>query len=225
MLPDDVRVATRGNLLCVQGTPRDVRMQECLDCHRLEIDYSRFERLLELPGLSESAEIAVSYRDGMLLIRIQNRRHRGDEPQTSWRPAIGRNHRSLLPVLPLKNTVLFPYLFLPLSAGRPITLAAAEAAIAGEDKTFVAVAQRDAQADAPAAGDLYTVGTRAVIKKMARTPAGLELLVQGAEQVAALVAIEQTKPYLNARVRPAARSRTTRDRRSRPSRHGAVLDP
>jgi HSP20 family molecular chaperone IbpA len=68
---DDVRLAMRGNMLWVQGTRRDVRVQECLDCHRLEIDYSRFERLLELPGLSESAEIDVSCRDGMMLIRIQ----------------------------------------------------------------------------------------------------------------------------------------------------------
>jgi HSP20 family molecular chaperone IbpA len=68
---EDVRLATRGNMLWVEGTRRDVRMQECLDCHRLEIDYSRFERLLELPGLSESAEIGVSCRDGMMLIRIQ----------------------------------------------------------------------------------------------------------------------------------------------------------
>ena len=48
-----------------------------------------------------------------------------------------------LPVLPMKNTVLFPYLFLPLSAGRPISLAAAEAALISEDKTFVVVAQRE----------------------------------------------------------------------------------
>jgi HSP20 family protein len=74
--PDDVQVATRGNMLWVQGTRRDARVQECLDCHRLEIEYSRFERLLELPGLSESAEFGVSYRDGMLLIRIQTESHR-----------------------------------------------------------------------------------------------------------------------------------------------------
>jgi ATP-dependent Lon protease len=106
-----------------------------------------------------------------------------------------------LPVLPLKNTVLFPYLFLPLSAGRPASLAAAEAALVGEDKTFVALAQRDPQAEAPAEDELYTIGTRAVIKKMARSAAGLELLVQGVERVA-LVRIEQTEPYLRARIRP-----------------------
>jgi HSP20 family protein len=74
--PDDVRVATRGNVLCVQGTRRDARLNECIDCHRLEIEYSRFERMLELPGLRESAGVDASYRDGMLLIRIQTEERR-----------------------------------------------------------------------------------------------------------------------------------------------------
>ncbi len=105
-----------------------------------------------------------------------------------------------LPVLPLKGTVLFPNLFLPLSAGRPASLAAIEAAIASEDKMFLAVAQRN-EAEAPTADDLYTIGTRAVIKKLARSPSGLELLVQGVDRVT-LVRLEQAEPYLRARVRP-----------------------
>ena len=48
-----------------------------------------------------------------------------------------------LPVLPLKNTVLFPYLFVPLSAGRPGSVAAVEAALASEDKGIVLLTQRD----------------------------------------------------------------------------------
>ena len=47
------------------------------------------------------------------------------------------------PYLPMKNTVLFPYLFLPLSVGRPATVAAVEAALATEEKTLLVVAQRD----------------------------------------------------------------------------------
>ena len=74
--PEDVRVATRGDRLWVQGTRRDARLQGCVGCHRLEIEYSRFERLLELPGLSGSSEVAVSYRDGMLSIRIQTEERR-----------------------------------------------------------------------------------------------------------------------------------------------------
>ena len=105
-----------------------------------------------------------------------------------------------LPVLPLKNTVLFPHLFLPLSFGRPVSLAAAEAILATEDKTFVAVALKNPQTELPTADDLYTVGTKAVIKKMARSPAGIELLVQGLERVT-LVRLEQTEPYPRAKVR------------------------
>jgi HSP20 family protein len=74
--PGDVHLATRGDMLLVQGTRRDPRVRECVHCHRLEIEYSRFERQLELPGLAESAEIGVTYQDGMLLIRIQTESHR-----------------------------------------------------------------------------------------------------------------------------------------------------
>src|SRR6185503_11606965 len=88
-----------------------------------------------------------------------------------------------LPVLPLRNTVLFPGLFLPLSVGRPGSVAAVEAVLAGEDKTFVVVAQRDAANEAPGADDLYPIGVRAVIRKMARADAGVEMLVQGIERV------------------------------------------
>jgi ATP-dependent Lon protease len=107
----------------------------------------------------------------------------------------------VLPVLPLKNTVLFPYLFMPLSAGRPSSVAAVEAALAGEEKTLVLVAQRNAQDEQPTEEGLYTVGTRAVIKKMARSEAGVEMLVQGIERVS-ILKIEQTEPYFKARVRP-----------------------
>ena len=97
-----------------------------------------------------------------------------------------------------------------------MSLAAVEAALAGEDKTFVAVAQRNPQAEQPAADDLYTVGTRAVVKKMARSGAGIELLVQGARAGRAGPASSRPSPIS----RPgSARCRcpTTRGPRSRPS--------
>jgi ATP-dependent Lon protease len=106
-----------------------------------------------------------------------------------------------LPVLALKNTVLFPGLFAPLSAGRPVSVAAVEAALATEEKAIVLLAQRDASVEKPGEADLYAVGTRGVIKKVNRSDKGVELLVQGVERVA-LVRLEQTEPYLKARVRP-----------------------
>lgn len=108
---------------------------------------------------------------------------------------------AVLPVLPLKNTVLFPYLFMPLAVGRPQSLAAVEQVLTTEDKTFVVVAQKDTAADEPGFADLYTVGTRAVVKKMARGEGGIELIVQGVERVT-LLKEEQAQPFLKARVRP-----------------------
>jgi ATP-dependent Lon protease len=108
-----------------------------------------------------------------------------------------------LPVLPLKNTILFPYLFLPLTVGRPTSRAAVEAALASEDKSFVVVTQRNAEVEQPGFDDLHSVGTGAVIKKMARTDESLEILVQGVERVT-LLKLEQNEPYLKARVRSLA---------------------
>jgi ATP-dependent Lon protease len=106
-----------------------------------------------------------------------------------------------LPVLTLKNSVLFPQLFMPMSVGRPSSMAAVEAVLGTEDKMFLAIALKNASADPPSGDDIYGVGTRAVIKKMARSGAGIELLVQGLERVA-VVGIEQTEPYLKAVFRP-----------------------
>ncbi len=107
-----------------------------------------------------------------------------------------------LPALPLKTSVLFPHLFMPLSVGRPVSMAAVEAVLATEEKTFLAIALRNPQVDVPTtAEDLHTIGTRAVIKKMARSGAGIELLVQGVERVS-IVKVEQFQPYLRVRVQP-----------------------
>jgi HSP20 family protein len=68
--PEDVRLVPRASALLVQGTRRDECPCQGRDCHRLEIAYSRFERLLELPGISEAVAITATYRDGMLTVRI-----------------------------------------------------------------------------------------------------------------------------------------------------------
>jgi ATP-dependent Lon protease len=110
-------------------------------------------------------------------------------PETTWS----------LPVLPLKATVLLPATFMPLSVGRPGSRAAVEAALATEDKTLVLVAQRDPNNEQPGLADLYGVGTRAVIKKMARGENIIEMIVQGLDRVQ-VQTLEQTEPYLKAHV-------------------------
>jgi len=109
-----------------------------------------------------------------------------------------------LPVLPLKNAVLFPYLLMPLSAGRAGSVAAVEAALATESKEVLVFTQRDGGVDSPLQDDLYPIGTKAVIRKMSRSGEGhLELLVLGMERVA-LVKLDTSEPFLKARVTPLA---------------------
>src|SRR2546421_4996887 len=106
-----------------------------------------------------------------------------------------------LPLLPLKNSVLLPSVLLPLSVGRPISVAAIEAALAREDKDLVVATQRDASVESPGAHDFFNIGTKVVVKRMARRPDGMiELMVQGVER-AVIIKIDQTAPYFQARVR------------------------
>ncbi len=107
-----------------------------------------------------------------------------------------------LPLLPLKNSVLFPYLFMPLAVGRASSLAAAEAALATEGKEIVVVAQRDSNKDVPeTAEDLFTIGTKAVIKKMARpNERQMDLIVLGVERVV-ILKLDPAESYMRARVR------------------------
>ncbi|HLH01920.1 MAG TPA: endopeptidase La [Bryobacteraceae bacterium] len=111
------------------------------------------------------------------------------------------NEYQILPALPLKNTILFPGLLLPLSVGRESSLKAVEAALNTEEKEIVLIAQRDAQVEAPGQDDLYTIGTKAVIRKSSRPQAGaMEILVLGVERVV-VAKLEATEPYLRAKYR------------------------
>jgi ATP-dependent Lon protease len=107
-----------------------------------------------------------------------------------------------LPVLPLKSAVLFPYLLMPLSAGRPASIAAVEAALATESKEILVFAQRDPDLDVPTQADMYAIGTRAVIRKMNRSGEGhLELMVLGMERVT-LLKLDSSEPFLKGRATP-----------------------
>ncbi len=106
----------------------------------------------------------------------------------------------VLPVLAIKNTVLYPYLLMPLAVGRPMSQAAVEAAVDSEDKALMVVAQRDPAVEEPALADVYRVGTEAVIKRLERADGGIQLVVQGIRRLE-ILEMEQEKPFLRARVR------------------------
>ncbi|MEO5956781.1 MAG: LON peptidase substrate-binding domain-containing protein, partial [Nitrospiraceae bacterium] len=109
------------------------------------------------------------------------------------------NHETLtvqLPVLPIKRTVLFPGIMMPLTVGRERSMAAVEAAMKTEEKTILVVAQRDPLTEEPGREDLYTIGTKAIVKQIGRSENGtIHALVQGLERVA-LIKVEQTTPFL-----------------------------
>lgn len=114
----------------------------------------------------------------------------------------GSENLQTLPVLPVKNTVLFPYLLLPITVGRPPSVASIDAALSTEEKEIVVVAQRNAAVERPRQEDLYTIGTKAVVKKMARPQEGaVEVVLLGVERVV-IIRLDQEDTYLKARVRP-----------------------
>lgn len=88
------------------------------------------------------------------------------------------------PIISLKNTVVFPYMVLPLSVGRTRSLAAAEAATNTEEKLVVLVTQKEVATEEPGQNDLYNIGTLAVIKRSIRmNESNLQLIVQGIGRV------------------------------------------
>ena len=84
-----------------------------------------------------------------------------------------------IPVLPLRDVVIFPYVVIPLLVGRAASLAAIEAAIA-EDKIILLVAQKDGEKQDPAAPDLHRTGVVARVLQVTRMPTGTtKVLVEG----------------------------------------------
>ena len=89
-----------------------------------------------------------------------------------------------LPVLPLRDVVVFPHMVIPLFVGRDKSMPALERAMEA-DKRILLVAQKSAETDDPAAADLYTVGTLAQVLQLLKLPDGtIKVLVEGLARVA-----------------------------------------
>jgi ATP-dependent Lon protease len=104
-----------------------------------------------------------------------------------------------LPVLPLRETVVYPETMSPLAIGQERSIRLVDEAVAGS-RTVALVASRDEDIEAPGPGDLYEVGTAAVIHRMLRVPDGtLRILVQGTRRVR-IQRVLSEEPYLVAEV-------------------------
>src|SRR5690348_9431279 len=118
---------------------------------------------------------------------------------------------SELPILPLRDTVLFPNSFMPLAVARESSVRVIEEAIAGT-KLIGVFTQRDPGVEEPGADDLFPVGTATHIHKMFKLPDGsLRLIVQGLARLR-LERIVVTQPYIIAAVSPAEELQQEADR-------------
>jgi ATP-dependent Lon protease len=88
-----------------------------------------------------------------------------------------------LPILTLKNSVLFPFALMPVSIGRPQSVAAIEAAVKSEEKLVAVFTQRNPGVEDPQFNDLHPVGTKAVIRRMGRAEDTIQALIQGIERI------------------------------------------
>ncbi len=105
------------------------------------------------------------------------------------------------PLLPLRDTVVFPHMMTPLVVGRDRSIKAVEAAI-GSDNLMVVVAQRDPEIREPGLEDLYEIGVEMVVGRILRMPDGTtNILGQGRRRVQ-IQGLNQTWPYIRATVQP-----------------------
>ncbi len=105
-----------------------------------------------------------------------------------------------LPILPLKNTVLFPGVVVPITVGRDRSLALVKEAYAG-DKTIGVVTQKDMDVEEPKYGDLHKIGTVAQILKLIKMPDGSRSIVIQGKSVFEIDEFTQDQPYFKAKVK------------------------
>src|SRR5580700_8377482 len=104
-----------------------------------------------------------------------------------------------LPILPVRDTVLFPGAVMPLPVGRESSLALLNS-LEGTEKILGVVAQLDPRIEAPTGTDLHSVGTLAKVHKMVRMPNGnVVAFLEGIERIRVMEVLG-FKPFLKARV-------------------------
>ncbi|HSW67494.1 MAG TPA: LON peptidase substrate-binding domain-containing protein, partial [Bacteroidales bacterium] len=119
---------------------------------------------------------------------------------------------AVLPILPLRNTVLFPGVVIPLTVGRDKSIRLIKEYYRGS-KIIGAVAQRDGNIEIPAINDMYSVGTIAHIIKLLQMPDGSTTAIIQGKKSFLINSIVQEEPYIIASVRPYSPQRPTSGRK------------
>src|ERR1700691_1384765 len=116
-------------------------------------------------------------------------------PPATSSPAAGPRR---IPVLPVRDTVLFPHAVLPLTVGRESSIQLIESL--GEERSIIVAAQLDPRLDTPKPGDMHEVGTLATVHKVVRMPNQSRFVfTEGVERVRVLRYV-QTEPFMVAEV-------------------------
>ncbi len=111
-----------------------------------------------------------------------------------------RSERIDIPVLPLRDVVVYPHMVIPLFVGRDKSIRCLDAAMAN-DKSIMLVAQKEASKDDPDADDLFTVGTVASVLQMLKLPDGtVKVLVEGLQRAKILSLEEQPDQFFTAEI-------------------------
>ena len=105
----------------------------------------------------------------------------------------------VLPILPLRNTVLFPGVVIPITVGRDRSIRLIQDANAGT-KTIGVVAQRNADMEDPSFEDLHHIGTQATILRMLRMPDGSTTVILQGKKRFSIQGLVNTEPYFEAQV-------------------------
>ncbi|MGC8785335.1 MAG: endopeptidase La [Armatimonadota bacterium] len=106
----------------------------------------------------------------------------------------------VLNLLPLRDTVVFPVLIVPIAVGRESSIKLIDDSVVGGNRIIGVVAMKDPTVESPTMDDIYRVGTAVVIRMMGKMPDGIRLIAQGISRIEILEAV-QTQPYLRVRVR------------------------
>ncbi len=114
-------------------------------------------------------------------------------------PLLNENSPQLVPVLPLRDVVVYPHMVIPLFVGREKSIEALDAAMQ-DNKKILLLAQKNAEVDDPVQGDLYSIGTLSTILQMLKLPDGtIKVLVEGGERVI-VDSLLETNDYFSASV-------------------------
>ena len=226
---DSLKVAFRDRALVLIGDRRAPRVGQGARFHCLERPHGKFERTIpmdepvDVAHASADARRWAPDRDPAAAARAARPRDRhpdregahgmSDELKDDQAPPPPQDQPKVpdvLPVLPLRDIVIFPFMIVPLYVSRDRSIRAVDQALA-ENRMILLAAQKKQDEDDPGADDIYPVGTAALIMRMLKLPDGrIRVLVQGLSR-ARIASYDEGLPHLQAHVETVPEPETSRD--------------